>query len=97
MKRVVVHFAAGDDRDLLVQQRDELSQNAALRLASQAEQDEVVPRENGVDGLWHDRLLEPDDAGEDVASGFQHANEILAHLVLDRALAARRLPPLSLL
>src|SRR2546430_1937886 len=41
-ERIVVHLAPGDDRDLLVEQRDELAQDAALRLAAQAQQDEIV-------------------------------------------------------
>ena len=63
-QRVVVNLAAGHDRNLLVEQIDQAAQDAALRLAAQAEQDEVVPREDGVDELRDDGVVVADDAGE---------------------------------
>ena len=58
-------LAARHDRDLLVEQVDERAQDAALRLAAQAEQDEVVPRQDRVDELRDDRVVVADDAGEE--------------------------------
>ena len=57
-------LAAGHDRDVLVEQIDQAAQDPALGLAAQAEQDEVVPREDGVDELRDDRLVVADDAGK---------------------------------
>ena len=39
---IIVDLAARDDRNLLVEQRDELAQDTALRLTAQAEQNEIV-------------------------------------------------------
>jgi len=52
-ERIVVNLAAGHDRNLLVEQIDEAAQDAALRLTAQAEQDEVVVRQDapGAPGL----------------------------------------------
>ena len=43
IERVVVNLATGDDGDLLVQEGDQRPQDTAFRLATQAEQDEIVP------------------------------------------------------
>ena len=64
MKRIVVDFGAGDDRNLLVEQFGELANDAALCLAAQAEQDDVVPRQNGVDQLRNNGFVVTDDAGK---------------------------------
>src|SRR5215475_6748637 len=45
-------------------QSDQATQDAALRLAAQSEQDEIVLREDGVDQLRNDRIVVADDAGE---------------------------------
>ena len=42
-KGIVVDLAARNDRNLLVQQRRKVAENAALRLASEPQQDEVMP------------------------------------------------------
>ena len=64
MKRIVVDFRAGDNRNLLVEQIRQLADNATLRLAAQAEQDQVVPRENRIYQLRDDRFVLADDAGK---------------------------------
>src|SRR2546425_11825316 len=64
IERIVVDLAPRDDRDLLVEQRDELAQNTALRLTAQAEQNEVVAREDRVDELRQNCFLVPNDAPE---------------------------------
>ena len=84
-ERIVVNFAAGDDRQMLVEQIDEAAQDAALRLTAQAEQDEVVPRQDRVDELRDDGVLVADDAGEERVAGLQLVNEVVANLLLDRS------------
>ncbi len=96
-ERAVVHLAPGDDRDLFVQEIHELTQDAALGLTAKAQQDEVVPREHGVHHLRHDGILEPHDAGEDLVARLQHADQVVAHLVLDRPPVHARIGPLGLL
>jgi hypothetical protein len=81
-QRVVVHLAAGEDGDLVVQQVHELPHDPALRLAAQAEQDEVLAGEQRVDDARHDGVLVADDAGEQRVAGAQPAQEVRAHLVL---------------
>jgi hypothetical protein len=57
IERIVVDLAARHDRDLVVEQRDERAQQARLRLAAQAEQDEVVLRQQRVHELRHDGVV----------------------------------------
>ena len=83
-ERVVVNLAAGHDRDLLVEQIDQAAQDPAFRLAAQAEQDEVVPREDRVDELRDDRLVEADDAREEPVAGPELPHQVVANLLLDR-------------
>jgi hypothetical protein len=75
-----------------VKQRGECAQQARLRLSAQAEQDEVVAREDGVDYLRDDGVVVADDAGEqallrtgDLA---QARDEVVAKLVLDATVDA---------
>ena len=70
---------------LLVEQRGEGAQDAALGLAAQAEQDEVLPRENGVDDLRNDGVFVADDAGEERLSSLQARDQVLAHFVFHAA------------
>ena len=84
-ERVVVDLAAGHDRHRVVEQRDERAQNPRLRLAAQAEQDEVVPRQERVDDLRHDGVFVADDAGEQRSALAEPVEQVLAHFVLDRA------------
>ena len=82
-QRIVVDLAARHHRDRLVQQVGERAQDAALRLAAQAEQDEVVAGQDRVDDLRHDGLVVADDAGE---QGFllpQPGDEVFADFVFD--------------
>ncbi len=63
--RIVADLAAGDVGHLLVEQRGERAQDAALGLAAQPEQDEVLFRKDGVDDLRDDRVFVADDAGKE--------------------------------
>jgi hypothetical protein len=65
VKRIVVNFRTGDDRDALVEQIGEQTNDAALCLAAQAEQDDVVPRQDRIDQLRNDRVVVADDAGKE--------------------------------
>ena len=79
-------------RALRVEQGGEGAEDAGLRLAAQAEQDEVVPRENGVDELGYDGVFVADDAGKRGALVFAESRElgdqVLAKLVFDAACEA---------
>src|SRR5712664_1942819 len=75
-ERVVVHFAPRENRNLFVEQRDELAQDAALRLPAQAQQDEVVARQDGVHELRDDGLLVAHDTREQRRAVLEQADQI---------------------
>ena len=58
-----MNLAAGDERNLLVEQIDQTAQDPALRLPAQSEQNKVVPRKHRVDELRHNGFFVPDDSG----------------------------------
>jgi len=82
-ERIVVYFAAGDDRKRRIQQRRECAENSGLCLSTKAQQDEVVTTEEGIDDLRHDRLLVAYDAVEDRLPGCKTSQKIAAKLILD--------------
>src|SRR5882672_10855327 len=96
-ERVVVHFAPRENRNLFVEQRDELAQDAALRLPAQAQQDEVVARQYGVHELRNDGLLVAHDTREQRRAVLEQADQILAQLVFDGAVDPGGTRPLGLL
>ena len=87
IERVVVDLAARHGRDVLVEQRDERAQQARLRLAAQAEQDEVVLRQQRVDELRHDGVVVADDPGEERFAGAELGDQVLAHFLVHVAAA----------
>ena len=66
--RIVVNLAAGDVGHLRIEQRGQGAQDAALGLAAQSQQNEIVARKNRIDDLRHDRVVISDDAGENGAA-----------------------------
>src|SRR6266540_3844952 len=91
---IVIDLAPRDDGDLFVEQRDELAQDAALRLAAEPEQNEVVARENRIDELRQDGLFVPHDARKHWRAVLEQADEVLAHFIFDGALPAGGTGPL---
>ena len=79
--RIVANLAAGDVRQMFIQQRRKHPDDARLGLPTQAEQNEVVPGKNGVDDLWHYRIVIADHSGEQIFALLQLANEVLPQLV----------------
>ena len=67
---IVANLAAGDVGHVFIEQGGERAQDAALRLSAKAEQDEVLPRKNGVHDLRNHRVFIADDAGEERLPGF---------------------------
>ena len=61
---IVVNLAAGNDWNPLVEQLGQPPEDTALGLATKTQEDEVVTRENRIDELREDGLVESDDAGE---------------------------------
>ena len=91
-QRIVVDLAARHDRDRFIEQIRQRAEDAALRLPAQAEQDEVVAREDGVDDLRHHGLVVADDAGKYRLLRPQACDEVLADFVFDRTAHARGRP-----
>ena len=84
-QRVVVDLAARHHRDHLVEQVDQRAHQPRLRLAAQAEQDEVVPGEDGVDELRNHRLVVADHAREQPSPAAELGDQVVADFVLHRA------------
>ena len=62
---MVVDLRPGDDGHGVVEQVDELAEHPGLGLAAEAEEEHVVPRQDGVLDLGDDRLLVAEDVGEE--------------------------------
>ncbi len=85
LERALVEVAAGDRRRVLVQEAGQGAQDARFRLTAQAEQDEVVSREDRVDDPRQDRLVVADDAGKQRLVRAQEGEQVGTHLLLDGA------------
>src|SRR5882672_1795540 len=80
-KRIVVYFRTGDHWKALVKQRSKLANDAALGLAAQSKQDQVVPRQNRIDQLRDDRFIIAHDAGKQLLAATQFLDQIRPQLV----------------
>jgi hypothetical protein len=78
---VVVDFGAGHDGHPLVEQADQGPDDARLGLAAFAQEDEVVPGQDGVLQLGHDGLLEAEDAGHEGLALGDQLGRVPAHLL----------------
>jgi hypothetical protein len=81
---VVVDLAACHDRDRVVEERGQCAEDSRLGLSTQAEQDDVVPREKSVDKLRHDCVFIAEETVEQLAAAPQAGEQIRAQLILDR-------------
>ena len=86
LERALVEVAAGDHGRVLVQEAGQRAQDARLGLAAQAEQDEVVPRQDRVDDPGQHGLVVADDAWKQRLVRVQAGEQVGAQLLLDRAL-----------
>src|SRR5262249_15895703 len=64
-ERIIINLRPGADRDLFVEQRRQCTQDAALGLAAQPKQDDVVPGQQRVDDLRNDGVFVTDYAAGD--------------------------------
>ena len=80
-QRIVVDFAAGDHGNFRVEELDQAAQDAALRLAAQAQQDEIVARKQGVDDLRNHAVFVAMDAGKQRLVPLDRAQQIAANLI----------------
>ena len=82
---VVANFATGDVGKVLIEERSEGAEDAALGLTAETEQDEVLFRQDRIDDLGNDGVVVAYDSGEERLFGLQPADEVGAHLVFDGA------------
>jgi hypothetical protein len=92
VERVVVDLRSRQDRNLGIQELDELSEDPTLRLTAQSEQDEVVAGEDRVHDLRHHGVVVSHDAREQGLAVTQLANQVGSELVLHGARDIPRRP-----
>ena len=85
---LVVDLAAGHDGQPLVEESDQRAHESGLALAALAEQDEVVPGQDGSLDLRPDGVLEAHDAGQGRRTVTKASQQVLLHLDLH---ASRRI------
>ena len=81
-ERIVVNLASRNDGNRVIEKFGQRAKDAALRLAAQAEEDEVVPGQNRVDDLRDDGLFVSDDAGKERGLRAEPCDQVLPDLVL---------------
>src|SRR5208282_1750313 len=84
---IVVDFAARDDGKILVQEGHQAAEDAAFGLAAKAQQDEVLPRQEGVDDLRDDGVLVAVHASKQRFARGQHAQQVFARLLAHATVA----------
>ncbi len=87
MKRIVADFAARHVGQVFIQKPGQHPDDAGLGLAAQTQQDEIVPRQHGVNDLRHHGIFVAHNAREQVLAALQLADQILPQLAFDGALA----------
>src|SRR5438094_1472848 len=80
--RVVMDLAGGDVRHLRGKQRCKGAKDPAFCLSTQAQQTEIVARENSVDDLRYDSVFIPHNSRKKRATLAQFADKIVAELIL---------------
>ena len=73
-----------DVGNLVVEEADQRAHQPALGLALFAEEEQVVAGDQGEVDLGDDRVVVADDAGEQLVAALQHAQKVVANLLLDR-------------
>ncbi len=78
-----MNLASGDERHLGIEKSRERAQNAAFRLTAKSQKDEIVPRQNRIDDLRHNRVVVSNDSWENRAALAQPRHQVLTQFVLD--------------
>src|ERR1019366_8028536 len=85
--RIVMDLAAVQVRHMRIKQAGKRAQDAALRLAAQSEKNKIMAGQYRVHDLRYHRIVVADDAGEDGPAAAQARHQVVAHFVLDAAVA----------
>ncbi len=85
---------AVEHRRPLVEERGEAAEDPSLRLPALAEEDNVLRGEDGVLKPGQDRLVVPDDPGEEIAVVPEPRDQVEAHLLAHRPQLVARLAQL---
>ena len=80
--RIVVNLAAGNVGHLRIEQRGQSSQDAALGLTAQSQQNKIMTRKNGIDDLRHHGIVVADDARENRPALAKFRHQVVAQFVL---------------
>jgi len=80
-----VNLASGDVGNFQVQEINQAAQDAALGLASQTQEDEIVTRQNRIGDLRQNGILISMNAGKKRCSGFELLQKIRAEFFLNGA------------
>ncbi len=90
--RVVVGLGSGDRRRGPVKEVDHRADQPGLRLPTLPEQDQVVAGQDATLQRRKHRVVEPHQAGEEVAPRFERGQQVLAELLLDGPVRIPRCP-----
>lgn len=91
-----MNLAAAHVGRLRVEQGGQSAEYAALGLAAQSQQYEIVARQDGVDQLRNHGIVIADDAGKNGLAGAELLNQVVAKLVFDFARTQALLGELAL-
>ena len=83
-ERVIVDFAASNNRRPLVEKLRQHPQHLRLALTTQPKKQEVMLRQEPVDNLRHDRFVIPQDAGKQLVPLTKSPQQIPTHLFFNR-------------
>src|SRR5258706_3007364 len=84
LQPAVVDLAPLDDRDALVQKRDQAADDSRLCLPALAQKDHVVARQDRVLDVRDDGFVVADDGRQDGPPGLHVVDQVLAHLLPHR-------------
>src|SRR5262249_400545 len=82
LQRAIIDFATRDDGNFGVEKLDQSTQDAALRLAAQTQQDEIMPREQRVYDLRQNRVFIAMNTREQRFVALDAPEQIAANLAL---------------
>src|SRR5262249_57713810 len=93
--RIVVDLAARQHGNLFVEQPDQEPRDPRLGLTALAEKDDVLPGQDRVLDLRHDRIVVADDPRQERVAVPEPRDQIAASLLLDRLALPAQSPEIT--